>query len=164
MGNRVVMTPATVFSRACSSPGAVQHTSVTWSAMSKVASSTQIGRPHPRGLSIKRCRKRGTDSIRSDNSRRRSTREIVLGAANFRTAATCIEVPDTSHTSSIRSVADTRWISTTSIPTTTLSHPLLHLQIGRYAALGAQRVYLQVLDQHDLDHLDLLATEVMPHV
>jgi F420-dependent oxidoreductase-like protein len=37
-------------------------------------------------------------------------------------------------------------------------------QIGRYAALGAQRVYLQVLDQHDLDHLDLLATEVMPHV
>jgi alkanesulfonate monooxygenase SsuD/methylene tetrahydromethanopterin reductase-like flavin-dependent oxidoreductase (luciferase family) len=37
-------------------------------------------------------------------------------------------------------------------------------QIARYAALGAQRVYLQVLDQHDLDHLDLLATEVMPHV
>jgi alkanesulfonate monooxygenase len=37
-------------------------------------------------------------------------------------------------------------------------------QIARYAALGAQRVYLQVLDQHDLDHLDLLASEVMPHV
>jgi F420-dependent oxidoreductase-like protein len=37
-------------------------------------------------------------------------------------------------------------------------------QIGRYAALGAQRVYLQVLDQHDLEHLDLLATAVMPHV
>jgi alkanesulfonate monooxygenase SsuD/methylene tetrahydromethanopterin reductase-like flavin-dependent oxidoreductase (luciferase family) len=37
-------------------------------------------------------------------------------------------------------------------------------QIGRYAALGAQRVYLQVLDQHDLDHLRLLAAEVMPHV
>jgi len=37
-------------------------------------------------------------------------------------------------------------------------------QIGRYAALGAQRIYLQVLDQHDLDHLRLLAAEVMPHV
>ena len=37
-------------------------------------------------------------------------------------------------------------------------------QIGRYAELGAQRVYLQVLDLHDLDHLDLLAAEVMPHV
>src|SRR3954454_10062194 len=37
-------------------------------------------------------------------------------------------------------------------------------QIGRYASLGAQRVYLQVLDQHDLDHLRLLAAEVMPHV
>jgi F420-dependent oxidoreductase-like protein len=37
-------------------------------------------------------------------------------------------------------------------------------QIGRYAALGAQRLYLQVLDQHDLDHLRLLAAEVMPHV
>ncbi|HET7430587.1 MAG TPA: LLM class F420-dependent oxidoreductase [Nocardioides sp.] len=37
-------------------------------------------------------------------------------------------------------------------------------QIGRYAALGAQRLYLQVLDQRDLDHLRLLAAEVMPHV
>ena len=37
-------------------------------------------------------------------------------------------------------------------------------QIGRHAALGAQRMYLQVLDQHDLDHLRLLAAEVMPHV
>lgn len=37
-------------------------------------------------------------------------------------------------------------------------------QIGRYAALGAQRVYLQALDVHDLDHLRLLAAEVMPHV
>jgi F420-dependent oxidoreductase-like protein len=37
-------------------------------------------------------------------------------------------------------------------------------QIGRYAALGAERVYLQVLDQHDLDHIRLLAAEVMPHV
>jgi alkanesulfonate monooxygenase SsuD/methylene tetrahydromethanopterin reductase-like flavin-dependent oxidoreductase (luciferase family) len=37
-------------------------------------------------------------------------------------------------------------------------------KIGRYAALGAERVYLQVLDQHDLDHVRLLAAEVMPHV
>jgi alkanesulfonate monooxygenase len=37
-------------------------------------------------------------------------------------------------------------------------------QIGRYAALGAQRTYLQALDVHDLDHIRLLAAEVMPHV
>ncbi len=37
-------------------------------------------------------------------------------------------------------------------------------RISDYAALGAQRVYLQLLDQHDLDHLDLLAAEVMPRL
>jgi F420-dependent oxidoreductase-like protein len=37
-------------------------------------------------------------------------------------------------------------------------------RIGRYAALGAERVYLQILDQQDLDHLDLLAAEVMPRL
>jgi F420-dependent oxidoreductase-like protein len=36
--------------------------------------------------------------------------------------------------------------------------------IGRYAELGSQRVYLQVLDLHDLEHLDLLASEVMPQL
>jgi F420-dependent oxidoreductase-like protein len=36
--------------------------------------------------------------------------------------------------------------------------------IGRYAGLGSQRVYLQVLDLHDLEHLDLLAAEVMSQV
>jgi F420-dependent oxidoreductase-like protein len=36
--------------------------------------------------------------------------------------------------------------------------------IGRYASIGTQRVYLQVMDVHDLDHLDLIAAEVMPHV
>ena len=36
--------------------------------------------------------------------------------------------------------------------------------IGRYAELGAERVYLQILDQLDLDHLDLLAAEVMPQL
>jgi F420-dependent oxidoreductase-like protein len=34
----------------------------------------------------------------------------------------------------------------------------------RYADLGSQRLYLQVLDLADLDHLDLVAAEVMPHV
>ncbi|MDI6911125.1 LLM class F420-dependent oxidoreductase [Nocardioides sp.] len=37
-------------------------------------------------------------------------------------------------------------------------------KIGRYAELGAQRIYLQVLDLADLDHLRLVAAEVMPHV
>jgi F420-dependent oxidoreductase-like protein len=37
-------------------------------------------------------------------------------------------------------------------------------RIGQYAAIGATRVYLQVLDLHDLDHLELLAAEVMPQV
>jgi F420-dependent oxidoreductase-like protein len=36
--------------------------------------------------------------------------------------------------------------------------------IGRYAALGAERMYLQVLDLHDLDQLHLIAAEVMPRV
>ena len=36
--------------------------------------------------------------------------------------------------------------------------------IGRYAQEGAERVYLQVLDLGDLDHLRLVAAEVMPKV
>ena len=36
--------------------------------------------------------------------------------------------------------------------------------IGRYADIGAERVYLQVLDLADLDHLRLVAAEVLPHV
>jgi alkanesulfonate monooxygenase len=36
--------------------------------------------------------------------------------------------------------------------------------IGRYASIGTERVYLQVLDLHDLDHLDLVAAEVMPQL
>lgn len=35
--------------------------------------------------------------------------------------------------------------------------------LGRYAEAGAERVYLQVLDLSDLDHLDLVASEVAPH-
>ncbi|AIY17841.1 TIGR03560 family F420-dependent LLM class oxidoreductase [Pimelobacter simplex] len=37
-------------------------------------------------------------------------------------------------------------------------------KIKRYEALGAQRIYLQTLDLADLDHLRLVAAEVMPHV
>ncbi|NYD42189.1 LLM class F420-dependent oxidoreductase [Nocardioides panaciterrulae] len=37
-------------------------------------------------------------------------------------------------------------------------------KLGRYAALGAQRAYLQVLDLSDLDHVRLVAEEVMPHL
>lgn len=36
--------------------------------------------------------------------------------------------------------------------------------LGRLAELGAGRVYLQVLDLADLDHLELVATEVAPHL
>jgi len=36
--------------------------------------------------------------------------------------------------------------------------------LGRYASVGTERTYLQVLDFGDLDHLDLIAAEVMPHV
>ncbi|NUP00134.1 MAG: LLM class F420-dependent oxidoreductase [Nonomuraea sp.] len=36
-------------------------------------------------------------------------------------------------------------------------------KIGRFAELGAERIYLQVLDLGDLDHLELIAAEVLPH-
>ncbi len=37
-------------------------------------------------------------------------------------------------------------------------------RIGRYAEAGATRVYLQTLDLGDLDHVSLLASDVMPHI
>lgn len=37
-------------------------------------------------------------------------------------------------------------------------------KLGRYAELGSERAYLQVLDLSDLDHLALVAEQVMPHV
>jgi F420-dependent oxidoreductase-like protein len=37
-------------------------------------------------------------------------------------------------------------------------------RIGRFAAEGSERVYLQMLDLTDLDHLRLVAAEVMPRV
>jgi alkanesulfonate monooxygenase len=36
--------------------------------------------------------------------------------------------------------------------------------LGRYAEVGSQRVYLQVMDLSDLDHLHLLAEQVMPQL
>jgi F420-dependent oxidoreductase-like protein len=36
-------------------------------------------------------------------------------------------------------------------------------RLGALAEAGAERVYLQVLDLHDLEHLELIAAEVMPH-
>jgi F420-dependent oxidoreductase-like protein len=36
--------------------------------------------------------------------------------------------------------------------------------LASYAEAGASRVYLQMLDLADLDHLDLVAAEVMPHL
>ena len=37
-------------------------------------------------------------------------------------------------------------------------------RIGAYAEAGAERIYLQVLDLSDLDHLGLIASKVMPQV
>ncbi|WTW93074.1 LLM class F420-dependent oxidoreductase [Streptomycetaceae bacterium NBC_01309] len=37
-------------------------------------------------------------------------------------------------------------------------------KIGRYAAIGSTRIYLQVLDLSDLEHLALIASEVMPQL
>ncbi|MFI6329196.1 LLM class F420-dependent oxidoreductase [Micromonospora chersina] len=37
-------------------------------------------------------------------------------------------------------------------------------KLGRYAEIGSERVYLQVLDLTDLDHLELVAAEVMRQV
>jgi alkanesulfonate monooxygenase SsuD/methylene tetrahydromethanopterin reductase-like flavin-dependent oxidoreductase (luciferase family) len=37
-------------------------------------------------------------------------------------------------------------------------------RLGRLAETGASRAYLQVLDLGDLDHLELVATEVAPQL
>lgn len=37
-------------------------------------------------------------------------------------------------------------------------------RIGEFAGLGAERIYLQVMDLTDLDHLELIAAEILPHV
>ena len=35
-------------------------------------------------------------------------------------------------------------------------------KIGRFAEVGVERVYLQVLDLSDLDHLEFVAAQVAP--
>jgi F420-dependent oxidoreductase-like protein len=37
-------------------------------------------------------------------------------------------------------------------------------KLAQYAKAGATRIYLQILDMTDLDHLDLIASEVRPHL
>lgn len=37
-------------------------------------------------------------------------------------------------------------------------------KIGRFGELGAERVYLQVMDLSDLEHLELIAAEVLPQI
>jgi F420-dependent oxidoreductase-like protein len=37
-------------------------------------------------------------------------------------------------------------------------------RLGQFGEIGAERFYLQVLDLHDIDHLELIAAEVMPRV
>jgi F420-dependent oxidoreductase-like protein len=37
-------------------------------------------------------------------------------------------------------------------------------QIGRFAELGATRLFLQILDMSDLDHLDVIASEIAPRL
>ncbi|MDF2492507.1 MAG: F420-dependent oxidoreductase, partial [Microbacterium sp.] len=36
--------------------------------------------------------------------------------------------------------------------------------VERLQALGAQRVYFQLMDMRDLDQLDYLGAEVLPHL
>ncbi len=37
-------------------------------------------------------------------------------------------------------------------------------KIGKFQSIGSQRIYLQILDLSDLDHLELIADKVMPQV
>ncbi|MEV6315618.1 LLM class F420-dependent oxidoreductase [Streptomyces sp. NPDC051776] len=37
-------------------------------------------------------------------------------------------------------------------------------KIGRYAAVGSSRIYCQLLDLHDLDHLELIASQVQSQI
>jgi F420-dependent oxidoreductase-like protein len=37
-------------------------------------------------------------------------------------------------------------------------------RIGRFAAIGCTRIHLQLLDLQDVEHIELIAREVMPHV
>ena len=55
-----------------------------------------------------------------------------------------------------RDVATARAVHLAGTPTEVID------RIGVYRDAGAETVYFQVLDLHDLDHLRLLAAEVVP--
>jgi F420-dependent oxidoreductase-like protein len=85
-------------------------------------------------------------------------RELVLSAAHL----VCIgrdEAEFARRAAAIgRDPAQVRAIGVTGSPAEAID------RIGRYAELGATRMYLQVLDLADLDHLELIAAEVLPQV
>ncbi len=37
-------------------------------------------------------------------------------------------------------------------------------KLNRYESMGVSRIYLQVLDIHDLEHVDFIGSEILPHV
>lgn len=37
-------------------------------------------------------------------------------------------------------------------------------KIGRFAEIGCSRIYLRMMDLHDVAHLELLASEVLPQI
>ena len=37
-------------------------------------------------------------------------------------------------------------------------------KIGRFTEIGCARIHLQLLDLEDVEHIELIAQEVMPHV
>jgi len=37
-------------------------------------------------------------------------------------------------------------------------------KLGRFGEAGATRAFLQILDIHDLDHVDVIASEVAPQL
>jgi hypothetical protein len=37
-------------------------------------------------------------------------------------------------------------------------------QLGRYADVGVTRCYMQIMDLDDLEHLELIASQVLPRV
>jgi alkanesulfonate monooxygenase len=57
-----------------------------------------------------------------------------------------------------RDVSDLRGIGLVGTPAEVVD------QIGAYARIGVTRMYLQVLDLSDLEHIELVASEVLPHV
>src|SRR6478735_9119633 len=75
--------------------------------MSNAKSSTQTGRPQ-NGTSMSRCRRRGIAVMRCFSAARTAAKSSDPSVCRIRMAATCIEVPVTSHASSITSLGLSR--------------------------------------------------------